>query len=411
MGSISRKKLRLKAFMVTYELSNEQRIYLGLEPIEPSWDRVVLSADSNDAEGILYFDHDTIKRLIISTGNEYLENQYDELTKNRMILLPKTGKGKEKKLTASVLEQRKPLGVYLHVSCGHLLVGNYSSQTTFYSSRWDNEEQSKNAPSKIITDFIDQSPSDHLEEIAEFKSAKRKHIKFQTGDYFCFKLDRTNFGFGRVLLDVGKIRKRKFLDEKHGLGLLMGQPVIVELFAFKSGTKNINIATLDTQFKLPSDVMMDNLLFYGEYEIIGHREIKDEEFDFPISYGRSIDQRKVVFLQWGLIHRELPLDVYQKYIFTNETQVGQNPYGYYSIGYSPSYDSLDVLKTIASKGRYDFQQSKHYNAKWDLRNPRNKDIRSELFRVFGLDSSKNYFENSKLTGTKLPTEITGQLKR
>jgi hypothetical protein len=399
----------LKTSMVTYELSNEQRKYFGLEPIESSWDRKVLTGDSNHAEGILFFDRDTIKRHIISNENEYVEYQYDELTKDRMILLPKTGKGKEKKLTASVLEKRTPLKVYLHVSCGHLMVGNYSSQTTFYSTRWDNEEQSQNSPSKIITDFIDQSPSDHLEKIDAFKSAKRKHIKFHTGDYFCFKLDRTNLGFGRVLLDVGKIRKRKLLDEKHGLDLLMGQPVIVELFAFKSDKKHVDIGTLDAQVKLPADVMMDNLLFYGEYEIIGHREIKDEEFDFPISYGRSIDQRRVVFLQWGLIHKELPQDVYNRYTYTEETQVGQNPFGYYSIGYCPRYDSLDVLKTIASKGTYDFEQSEHYAAKWDLRNPRNKEVKSEVFRVFGLDSSKNYFENSKLTGTKLPSEIIKQL--
>jgi hypothetical protein len=50
--------------------------------------------------------------------------------------------------------------------------------------------------------------------------------------------------------------------------------------------------------------MMDNLLFYGEYEIIGHKDLNDEEFNFPISYGRSIDQRNVVFLQWGVIHLE-----------------------------------------------------------------------------------------------------------
>ena len=148
----------------------------------------------------------------------------------------------------------------------------------------------------------------------------------------------------------------------------------------------------------------------GEFEIIGYKEIKDEEYVFPISYGRSIDNRGVVFLQWGLIHKELPQETYCKYINTNETQSGQNPYGFYSIGFTPHYDRIDVLKTIGNKGIYDFDNTKHFKSNWDLRNPRNKIIREELFKVFGLDSSKSYFENSIITGTKLPSEIIKQLE-
>jgi hypothetical protein len=114
-----------------------------------------------------------------------------------------------------------------------------------------------------------------------------------------FKLDRRNFGFGRLLLDVGKVCKSGMIGNSHGLRNLMGQALIVELFAFSSPTKDVSLSTLDKQPKLPSDVMFDNLLLYGEYEIIGHREVKEEEFDFPISYGAVLDARPVVFLQWG----------------------------------------------------------------------------------------------------------------
>lgn len=394
----------------TYELTNEQRKYFGLDPILNHWDKVVFNGDTYRPESILYFDKDTIKRHIVSTENEYFEKQYDELTKDRSILLPKTDKGKEKKLTASVLEQRQPTGVYLSISCGHLTIGNYNSQTTFYSSRWDNENQSDKSIFKIINDFIESSPENHFIEIEKYKNLKRQNKKFKSGDYFCFKLDRVNYGFGRILLDVNKIRKRKLIDDFHGLGLLMGSPVIVELFAFKSDSKDVSIKTLDKQTRLPADVMMDNLLLYGEYEIIGHREIKDEEFDFPISYGRSIDQRRVVFIQWGLIHKELPQEVFNKYIYTDEIQSGQNPYGYYGIGFTPHYDSLDVINSVENNGIFNFDNSKHYSAKWDLRNPKNKEIKNELFKVFGLDPSKNYIENSRLTGTILPSEINNQLK-
>ncbi len=396
--------------MTKFELTNEQRKYFGLDPIESHWDKIMFNGDTYGLESILYFDKDTIKRHIVSTEKEYSENQYNELTKGRTILLPKTDKGKEKKLSASVLEQRQPKGVYLSISCGHLTIGNHNSQTTFYSSRWDSEQQSEKGVFEIINDFIKSSPANHFIEIEKYKNLKRLNKKFKSGDYFCFKLDRVNYGFGRILLDVNKIRKKKLIDGFHGLGLLMGPPVIVELFAFKSRTKNIDMNTLDKQTKLPSDVMMDNLLFYGEYEIIGHREIKDEEFDFPISYGRSIDQRRVVFLQWGLIHKELPKETFNKYTYTDEIQSSQNPYGYYSIGFTPHYDNIDVLNSIENNGVFNFDNVKHYAAKWDLRNPKNKEIKNEIFKIFGLDPSKNYIENSRLTGTKLPNEINNQLK-
>lgn len=396
--------------MTAYELTNEQRTYFGLDPIEGHWDKVAFPGDTYRPESILYFDKETIKRHIVSTENEYVEKQFNELTKNRAILLPKTDKGKEKKLTGSVLEQRQPTGVYLSISCGNLTIGNYNSQTTFYSSIWDNERQSDQQVSEIVNGFIDNSPENHLPEIEEYKQLKRRNIKFKAGDYFCFKLDRVNYGFGRVLLDVGKIRKKNLIDSSHGLGLLMGPPVIIELFAYKSRIKNIGIDDLDKQPKLPSDVMMDNLLLYGEFEIIGNREIKDEEFEFPISYGRSIDQRKVVFLQWGLIHREFPQEVYKKYLFTEEIQAGKNPYGYYSIGFRPGYGALEILKTISNGGTYDFDNARNYKAKWDLRNPKNKEIRDELLTVFGLDPGKSYYENSKLTETELPSDIIKKLR-
>ncbi|MBS1597309.1 MAG: immunity 26/phosphotriesterase HocA family protein [Bacteroidetes bacterium] len=393
-----------------YELTNSQRKYFGLNPIEKHWDKVVLKSDKYRTESILYFDKNTIKKHISSSEIQYFEKQYDELTRDRVILLPKTGKGKEKKLTASVLEQRQPTGVYLSVSCGILTIGNYNTQTTFYSSRWDNEEQFRIPIPEIIEDFICKSTEKHLLEINDFANSKRKNVAFKSGDYFCFKLNRTEYGFGRLLLDVNKIRKKRLINSYHGLGLLMGPPVIVELFVYKSPVKTIDIRILEGQPKLPSDVMMDNLLLYGEYEIIGHEEIKDEEFSFPISYGSSIDRRPIVFLQWGLIHKELPQDAFKKYIYTEETQTGNNPYGYYSIGFRPSYDSIEVLKTISRDGEYNFDTARHYRAKWDLRNPKNSSIKDAIFNAFDLDPNKTYFENSLLTNTPLPSEINNHLK-
>tara|TARA_R110000796_G_scaffold252637_1_gene389670 strand:+ start:110319 stop:111506 length:1188 start_codon:yes stop_codon:yes gene_type:complete len=395
--------------METFELTNKQREFLGLEPIESHWQKVAFKGDTYRPDSILYFDKNKIKRHIVSTENQYSEKQYDELTKERSFLLPKTSNGKEKKLSASVLEQRQATGVYLSILNGDLTIGNYNTQTTFYSSRWDNIEQSQKSISEQVSEFIKQSTDNHLEEINKFKNAKRRNVKYKAGDYFCLKLDRNNFGFGRILLDVNKIRKQKLIKSEHGLGLIMGPPLIIQFFAYKASTKNVDIAFLDQQPTLPSDIMMDNLIFYGEFEIIGHRELKNDEFDFPISYGRSIDQRRIVFLQWGLIHLELPQEKFYKYV-TGEKKFDQNPYGYYSNGFRPHYDAIEITKTINNQGVFDFSSSRHYQARWDLRNPDNNRVIAELFKVFGLDINKSYLENSKLTKTAFPTEYIEKLK-
>jgi hypothetical protein len=404
---------------MTYELSNQQRKYLGLDPIEKHWDKVHFKGDTYRPDSWLYFDGDTIKRHIISTEEKYYECHYNELTKDRTILLPKTSKGKEKRLTGSVLEQRQAIGVYLNVTnYGDFLIGNYSTETTFYSSRWDKLDliETKNIPD-IIEEFIRQSPSNHLKQIDEFKNSKRKNIRFKSGDYFSFKLNRTQYGFGRVLLDINKLRKKEIISKEHSLNLLMGMPVIIQLFAYSSNNKTVDISQLDNAPKLPSDVMMDNILLYGEYEIIGHRELKEEDFEFPISYGRSIDQRQVVFLQWGLIHKELPSQKFNKFVVGENPFVAenspsrkvQNPFGFYSIGFRPHYDTIDVLLTLKNEGVFDFEGKQNFKAEFDLRNPKHKAIRQELLKAFGLDPDKKYTDNCKLTGTESTTEIIRRL--
>lgn len=48
---------------------------------------------------MLYFEGDVIKEHVVSMDERYAEYSYDETTKGREILLPKTAKVKETKLT------------------------------------------------------------------------------------------------------------------------------------------------------------------------------------------------------------------------------------------------------------------------------------------------------------------------
>lgn len=394
-----------------FELNNDQRKYFGLEPVMDSWDKVQFKGDTYRPDSILYFEGNTIKKRVVSTGKEYSETQYNEQAENRELILPKTRKGKPKKLTASVLESKTGIGVYLTMNTnGELWIGNYTTQTTFYSKTWE-FKRSDSEIETMVKEFIENSPSDHFMQIEKFRQAKRKNVKYKSGDFFAFKLNRTEYGFGRILFDVNKARKQKLLPENHGLQLLMGPPLLIKLFAYKSVNKNIDIKSLKLQKSLPSDFIMDNVVLYGEFEIIGHLPLEINEFDFPISYGRRIDQTPNVFLQWGLIHKELPIQKFDKYIMPKNGGLGDhNPYGYYGIGFRPKFDTHDINETIENNGVFDFTKGKHYKFDTDLRNPKNDMIRIEIFKAFGLDPKKDYVENCEISGTQDIIELIKEMK-
>jgi len=382
-----------------FELSNEQRVYFGLEPIGANWEKVSLKGDTYRKESILYFDGDVLKRHLFPYSNSYKEIQYNEITRERQYLMPKTSKGKERKITASVLESITPVGVYLSID-QYLLIGNHTTQTTFYSGYWEKSdtEKNENVPQKV-NEFITASDANHLQEILAFKNAKRKNIKYKTGDIFAFKLNRNEYGFGRILLDIDKLRKKNLLPEQHGFHSILGTALLINVYAFTSKSKSIDIQELSDRPLLPSQYIMDNHLFYGEYEIIGHTEIKEEELEFPISYGSNLKRySETVLLQWGIINLEKPSNLSHKYLQSDTKPNFENPYGHHGIGFNIIYTKNDILAT-AKNGFFSFDSHQHFKSKFDLRNPKNNYIRREIFEVFGLNPDLGYIENCRLTNT------------
>jgi len=395
---------------MSFELTNDQRLYFGLEPIASGWEKVLLKRDTYRPESTIYFDGDTIKRHIISTDDKYEEKQYDDQTRERAYLLPVTTKGKEKKLTASVLESRQPQGVYCYLDKhNRILIGSYDTQTTFYDSWLNNRDSTVLRPiNECVSHFISETPTTYLTEIDVFKKAKRKNVKFKRGDIFAFKINLHEYAFGHILLNIDDLKKKGLISKEHGLTLIMGKPVLINLYAFTSKSKNIDVEQLSNEPRLPSDYIMDNKLFYGEYEIIGNKQLSANEMDFPMSYGRHMDARRnTVFFQWGLIHIELPFSSFNKYLSANNRLVPEtsssrnvyNPYGYYGVGFSSRYVGKDIEDTIETGGIFDYENNAGFKVNFDLRNPQNQTIKNEIMCAFGLDPAKSYDENCTIANT------------
>lgn len=380
-----------------FELTNEQRKYLGLIPVESTWEIVKL----NDM--YLYFEGDTIRKKISVTENSYSEEELNEKTaENRTILLPKTSKGKPKKLNFTATQSFSSLGVYFSFSEDYLRIANYTTQTAYHSENFEEKGDLKTLH-RWLTKWIEETTEKDLIEIEAFKNAERKRYKYKEGDFFAFKIDRRHYAFGRILIDVAKRVKTENLkaNKNYGLTQLMGKALIVKLYHKISSTPDIDLAELSQTLALPSQAVMDNQFFYGEKMIIGHQPLEISEYDMLISYSKSIssDDKNTVYLQYGFIYREDDITKFNKYLKIEDknlhTGYNENPYRNESIGYG--LDTEKLQDCIADQSNKPYWESRHlYDIRYDLRNPMNIDVKREIFEFFGLDADKTYEQNLNL---------------
>lgn len=380
-----------------FELTNEQRKYLGLIPVEEHWELVKFD------NGIYYyFEDDTIKKEIKVSKNYYHEAELNEKTaENRTMILPKTKRGKIKKFNYTATESFSPFGTYFTFSTDGVIIANYTSQRTYYSEIFSEKEKiSLDDLKKWLDKWMKETTEEDLEEIEEFKNAKRKHCKFNEGDFFAFKISRREWCFGRILMDVSKLRKDENFkkNKNYGLANLMGKPLIIKVYHKISDNKNIDLKELSKCLALPSQAIMDNIFYYGEAIILGNLPLKPEENDMFISVSESISgiDKNIAYLQYGLIYREIPLSDYEKLI--KELKIGAQTLRREGIGFV--IDTYKLKECIEAKSNSPFwEKYKKHNVP-DLKNPDHIELKRKIFKAFGLDADKTYEENLKMLEVK-----------
>ena len=380
-----------------FELTNEQRKYLGLIPVEEHWELVKFD------NGIYYyFEDDIIKKEIKVSKNYYHEAELNEKTaENRTMILPKTKRGKIKKFNYTATQSFSPFGTYFTFSTNGVIIANYTTQRTYYSEIFSEKEKiSLDDLKKWLDKWMKETTEEDLEEIEEFKNAKRKHCKFNEGDFFAFKINRREWCFGRILLDVSKLRKDENFkkNKNYGLANLMGKPLIIKVYHKISDNKNIDLKELSKCLALPSQAIMDNIFYYGEAIILGNLPLKPEENDMFISVSESISgiDKNIAYLQYGLIYREIPLSDYEKLI--KELKIGAQTLRREGIGFV--IDTYKLKECIEAKSNSPFwEKYKKYNVP-DLKNPDHIELKRKIFKAFGLDADKTYEENLKMLEVK-----------
>ena len=380
-----------------FELNNEQRKYLGLIPVEEHWELVKFD------NGIYYyFEDDTIKKEIKVSKNYYHEAELNEKTaENRTMILPKTKRGKIKKFNYTATQSFSPFGTYFTFSTDGVIIANYTTQRTYYSETFTEKEKiSLDDLKKWLDKWMKETTEEDLEEIEEFKNAKRKHCKFNEGDFFAFKISRREWCFGRILMDVSKLRKDENFkkNKNYGLAHLMGKPLIIKVYHKISDNKNIDLKELSECPALPSQPIMDNIFYYGEAVILGNLPLKPEENDMFISVSESISgiDKNIAYLQYGLIYREIPLSDYEKLI--KDLKIGAQTLRREGIGFV--IDTYKLKECIEAKSNSPFWEKYKKRNVPDLKNPDHIELKRKIFKAFGLDADKTYEENLKMVEVK-----------
>ena len=331
-------------------IENRHRKYLGLKEIDPGWTRVEVRGE------VLYHNGIFVLKEIQNDRDGYFECDLKEP-------LPE-------KLNKTATYKFKTRTVYFSYCSTHVKIGNIRTQRAFVEDTIQDLDE-------WLDEWISDTRDEDLEELREFCEGSRLHQKYKEGDFFAFKLSRRQWGFGRILYDIGKRRKApEFIAGKnYGLTNLLGHALIVQVYHYISSGPDVEIDLLKSCPMLPSVPIFDNRFLYGDYKIIGNAPLEESEIIPWESYGRSLNQAESFwYLQYGLVYKEKkhpPLWV--KKTFRNEY-----------IGFSLNVNQRLIRSCIDAGSNMPYWSQDVYYVKEDLRNPLNAKARKRIFKHFGV---------------------------
>lgn len=104
-------------------LTNEERPYFGLDAVLSQWECVEIKPGF-----LAYFDGEIIRKTIsyrtLSGAGyenflEYIESDHEICTRERLVVLPRTERGKEKKLNYTSISAMKPTGCMFQMNLAY----------------------------------------------------------------------------------------------------------------------------------------------------------------------------------------------------------------------------------------------------------------------------------------------------
>ena len=356
-----------------FELTNEQRKCFALAIVNPNWERIQIKSSPYDTfKTYVYCENNIIRKCVLTSEIEYCEYELCEvISDDGKYLLPKTQKGKPVLLSSTNLLKRTSLGMCLNYNHRHITLYNSSTECSYYSTSYvDTDIATIKEFEEWVNNWCSETNENDIVDIENFAKQSRRNIKFKEGDVFRFKIDRRLYGYGRVILDFDKMRKRKepFWD------ILMSKPLVCSAYHIATERNDVTIDELKKLKALPSTIIADNCLFYGEYEIIGNIPLSENE-DYPIMYGRSIDIRKEsICFQYGKTFKEIENGVLLYGGFTNN-----------GVSFTLNIQKNVLLECIQANSNIPYWENYfEYAVNRDLRNPKYNKERIDIGNQMGV---------------------------
>ena len=275
-----------KFIMTPYELTNNQRKYFGLSLVSDDWDKVQLS----ETISVYYQGDKIVKILNYSLG--YFERDIDIETKQRQILLPKTIKGKEQKLTIAKILKVKGSGIQFSGSFQGGGIHVYDNKRNlFFIKSFSEDGDIKNYGDieKWITHYISQTSTNYFDWLNKELSQKRLRVKIKEGDIVAFKIMHGQYGFARILFDIFTQRQKGDIVSPN-LYWFHPRSLIVAPYPYYADTLHIDIDKLVNKKTLPTLCIFDLDVYRGEMPIVGHKplSLNDRLIPFPEKPETSI---------------------------------------------------------------------------------------------------------------------------
>ena len=288
-------------------LNNKERPYFGMNPVDDQWDEITIK------EGyMVYFEGNTIKKTISYYDDPYVRYQESDIeihTRDRQFVLPQTAKGKEKKLNFTSVSSINPSGCTFSMNLAFEWgERKYTSEVRARNNRnclelpitgYENLESFEQYKG-WLKDYISTCPSDYFEKVEKMRNEKHKTVKYFNGDVFRFELDREHYGFGLIIGQIREMKKDGLFPPEHALDSTMCVPLLIRLYLVKTKDKKMLLSDICSHQLSRTFIMADGLVIWGRYEIIGNKMLEENDVDFPIQIGESLELKKRYFrFCWG----------------------------------------------------------------------------------------------------------------
>ncbi|MBQ4792861.1 immunity 26/phosphotriesterase HocA family protein [Pectobacterium versatile] len=279
------------------------RPYFGLEPLSSEWD-IITVRDGY----FICFDGDTVRKRITATELNYQEEDVIIHTRERDVILPRTARGKEKKLTYTSVSSVMADGIVFSAGVRTLNSGSYGyiNASNYRNSIGLPLPECRHLTTKEeIVDWLrsyrERLPADYAHKLERLMSSKNQQHKTVPGDIFRVEIDLHTDGYVLVIGNLRQMQKDELFAEHSIWNDVMTMPLFVRPYLLCTTERNLPLSEIvASPLSEKCSIVMDNSFLRGNYEYVGSKTLSEDDILFPVGYGPSISAQKSGYrLSWG----------------------------------------------------------------------------------------------------------------